>query len=1174
MSAARFDNKPLSPFANRELIKTFLSLVVLGFAFAALFPGEVSAQFGKNKVQYKKFDWQVLKSEHFDIYFYGKERPMVLDAAKISERAYLRYSKMLNFKPKRRIPLMLYASHSDFSQTNILAGEIDEGLAGVNEFLKKRVILPFTGSWKDFEHTLTHELAHAFQIDVIWGDITPMYNPFSFMPPLWFIEGMVEQLSLDGMTPYTEMWLRDAALSGYLMTLEELNYMPDLRSYRFGHSFWYFIAQRYGNKKIGEILQKTPLFGNLDGAFKSSVGANLKTLGQQWNEDVRKTYLPQVVNFSKPEDFSRRLTDHTTDGSNYNVTPALNSTGEKIAFISNKSGYTDIWLASAIDGSNAKKIVEGQRSPDFESFRFLYTSLDWSPDDRFLTFVAKSGEEDAIYVYALFKKEVIEQFKFGLDGILTPSFSPDGEKIVFSGIDGGESNLYLVDIKTGKLTQLTADKYTQRDPVFSPDGKKIAFTTEYGPGTDLEKLIFSDYRIGILDLETGKYSILPNSLGDNISPQWSPDGDKLAYVSVRTGIQNIFYHDFADGQEYQVTDVLTGITGATEISPCISWSSSSGRLAFSAFFNAGWDIFVINSPERQAKIWKPDTTETFTYETVHLKARKALFKHLEEQEQLNSQFAKALSNINFPKEKEPLEKHPPFTPILESSQMKLAAKVLAGKGEKSDLETASQLQLTADTLKLPLPEDTVPAQAAKLEVAAFPGENPEETPPGAPADTLSAQAIMAGDSLDLKAFYKEDTAVALLDSAAAGADSLKVSQSDSLPSVSFDFDVPKEKIPMPDTTSFTFGKYKAKFSTDYVTGYGGYQNNLGISGGVLLSLSDQLGNRNILLGANIYGNIQDSDLMFQYINLKGRTDYGFFVTQFRDVYYLSTLRSGEEYLANIWRGGGVIFSRPFNRFRRIEWGLAVYSISQKTFEMSFYQYYYFPDLREHNVQKYGTDIFGGPQVALVFDNTAFGNTGPVDGSRYRLSAEQYLGDLSYTELIADWRQYWLLWRRVTFALRGIGATRLGRNPQVLYIGGPYTFRGAGYGDLWGTNLILGNMELRFPLIEHLVMGWPLPIYLRGIGGVFFMDIAGAWFKDEVFQPFTAQRSKFFRLQDAQAAYGFGIRINFGYTILRFDFAKSFDHYANNYYSFGNQVYESEELIKGRRRNFFSIGTDF
>jgi len=998
---------------KRAACSNFAAALILGVGILLNPVSEVYAQFGKNKVQYKNFDWQVLKTEHFDIYFYEKERPMVLEAARLSERAYLRYSKMLNFKPSRRIPLILYASQSDFSQTNILPGEIGEGVGGVNEFLKKRVLLPFTGSWKDFEHVLTHELAHAFQIDILWKESTPVSNPLAFMPPLWFIEGMVEQLSISGMNSNTEMWLRDAALSGYLMTLEELNYMPDLRAYRFGHSFWYFIAQRYGNKKIGEILQKTSLFGNVSGAFKSSLGADMKTLGKQWNEDIRKTYLPQIVKYEKPEDFARRLTDHSKDGSNYNVTPALNSTGETLAYISNKSGYVDIWSASAIDGRHSRKLVEGQRSPDFESFRFLYTSLDWSPYDRYLTFVAKSGPEDAVYVYNFFQKKVTHKFNFGLDGILTPNFSPDGKKIVFSGIDGGRSNLYEVEIETGKLTQLTDDRYTQRDPDYSPDGKKIAFTTEYGPGTDLDRLVFSDYR--------------------------------------------------------------------------------------------GWDIFVINNPKRQAKLWVPDTSRTFDFETVHLNATKERLERLKQQlrVQARKRGETQLALEHEERVKTDSELHAAESASFISDHLASAPGYPPVKSDSSDLPGLGKTRV-ADRIS-------------------------ESTPVSDSDDkSLAPELLEKIDSLAQDTFHPEEDLPQ-----EAPSDSLLVTRVDTLPAISFEFDVPKEKIPLADTATFSFSRYKPRFSTDYVSSFGGYAGNLGVSGGVFVSFSDQLGNHNIQVGANIYGKIQDSDLLFSYINLKGRTDKGFFVSQFRNAYYLSSTSSSANAFVYIWRGAGVIFSRPFNRFRRIEYGLSAYSVSEKSIQIGWDPYFSFRPPQEITLQEYGTNYFAGPQAALVFDNTAYSFTGPVDGSRYRISAQHFFGELSYSEVIADWRKYWLFWKRVTIALRGIGAMRWGNDPQLFYIGGPYTFRGAWYGDLRGTNLLLGNAELRFPLIDYLVMGWPLPIFLRGIGGVLFFDIAGAWLNNEAFQPFTSQRAKLLRLKDAQAAYGFGIRMNIGYLVLRF-----------------------------------------
>ena len=1156
-------------------LKSFLlSAIILSSILIACYSSPAYAQFGKNKVQYRDFDWKVLKTEHFDVYFYEKERPMVVDAARIAERAYTQYSHMLNFEHRRKIPLILYASQSDFQQTNVLPGDISEGIAGVNEFLKRRMVMPFTGSWKDMEHTLTHELAHAFQIDIIWGEGAPVANPFAYSPPLWFIEGMVEELSLGKMTTDTEMWLRDAALAGYLMTLEELSYMPDLRAYRFGHSFWYYIDRKYGSRKIGEILQKTPFFGNVDRAFKSALGADLKTLGNQWHEDIRKTYLPMIVSHSKPEDFSRALTKSEGGGGNYNVTPALDPTGQKLAFISNRSGYIDIWTASAIDGEDRKKLVEGQRNPDFESFRFLYTSLDWSPDGRYITFVAKSGPVEAVYVMATFNENVVHKFKYDeLDGVLSPSFSPDGKKIVFSGIKGGASNLFEIEIETGKLTQLTDDRYTQREPTYSPDGKTIAFTTERGPGTDLNKLIFSDYRIGLLEVGSGEYTTLPNSFGDNHSPQWSPEGTKLAYVSNRTGIPNIFYHDFSDGKEYQVTDILTGVTGPTENSPCLSWSEGSGRLAYSAFYEGAWNIYVINSPEIDASLWLPDTTLDFEINTVHMRSNEERIQTLKEELREQADTVRVAEG----KQKSEIQDNngkktnaPAIAPLADYTAVASELEVpdqwiellrndpiaFDTLGYADSLETLDAIAVAvADSLEAldALAEEVVDSLKALDSVNAL--------------ENVSADSSMAQDSLS-----EVMSATAMLDSTES-TDSSTVAKVDTLPSISFEFNEKREDIPLPDTTLFKFGKYKLDFSVDYVSGYGGYQGNIGFNGGAMVSLSDELGNHNMLLGANFYSKIQDSDVMFQYTNLEGRTDVSYFVSQFRDVYYLSSVASSDEYFANIWRSAGVFISRPFDRFRRLELGLTGYSVSQKTFEISFYDIYYYNQYVERNTEDLGTYFFGGPRIAYVFDNTAYGYTGPVDGTRYRLSFQYLLGDLQYGEAILDARKYWYLWRYMTFAVRGIAGSRFGESPQIFYIGGPYTYRGAGYGDLRGHNIVLGNAELRFPLIHFLYLGFP-PVALRGIMGSLFFDVAGAWRNDEGFQPFTTRGAKWFNLRDMQAAYGFGIRTNLGFLIFRYDIAQNLDHYETRYYQFDNRIYETSEKVEGRRRYFFSIGSDF
>src|SRR3989338_5982712 len=139
---------------------------ILLLSFLGLVTGRATnAQyFGQNKVQYRKLNFSVAQTEHFDIYYHAAEREAALDAAHMAERAYARLARVLNHQYRERQPLILYASHTEFQQNNVT--DIGEGTGGVTEPFRHRILLPFTGAYADFEHVLQHEIVHQFQFDV------------------------------------------------------------------------------------------------------------------------------------------------------------------------------------------------------------------------------------------------------------------------------------------------------------------------------------------------------------------------------------------------------------------------------------------------------------------------------------------------------------------------------------------------------------------------------------------------------------------------------------------------------------------------------------------------------------------------------------------------------------------------------------------------------------------------------------------------------------------------------------------------------------------------------------------------------------------------------------------------------------------------------------------------
>src|SRR5919112_3482909 len=481
--------------------------------FFLLAPGLLSAQyFGRNKVQYSSFDFKVIQTEHFDVYYYEQERVASMDAARMAERGYARLSKILNHAFRERKPIILYASHSDFQQTNALGGQgPGEGTGGVTDFQRNRAVQPFTGSYAEFEHVLQHEMVHQFQYDT-WsrgragGGLATL---IAINPPLWFAEGMAEYLSSGPVHSETAMWLRDASLEGKLPTIEQMTLDPyTYFPYRFGHALWSYIGERWGDEAVGAILKAT-LSGGIDGAFRRTIGLTLDQLSTQWRDAVLKKYLPEIGTRPKARAVAQALlTEKRSDGT-LHLAPALSPDGSQVAYFSEKDFYSvDLYLADGRTGKVKRRILKSNVSSNYETYRFINSQANWSSDGKYLAFAAKRGPRDEIVIVDVKRNKQVGRIEVKLSGITTPSWSPDGQRLVFTGYDGGVSDLFVVGRGGKNLQRLTEDKYADLHPVWSPDGKSIAFTTDRGPETDFQTLAFGNFRIAVYDVERRSSRVL------------------------------------------------------------------------------------------------------------------------------------------------------------------------------------------------------------------------------------------------------------------------------------------------------------------------------------------------------------------------------------------------------------------------------------------------------------------------------------------------------------------------------------------------------------------------------------------------------------------------------------------------------------------------------------------
>ena len=317
---------------------------------------QMGQYFGQNQVQYRKFRWQILRTPHFDVHYYPELEEVARYTGQMAERSYERLRRVFGHEFRERKPIIIWGSRNEFAQNNVI-GDAGEGTLGVTDALRQRNMFFFAGDMRQSEHTLTHEMVHVFQYDIFARGRAGagLQDLGRVQPPLWFMEGMAEYVTNGPGHNATEAVMRDAALNGRIPSVQQMTQRPDLFfPYRFGESFWEYVAGRWGDEVIGEIMTASVSLG-VDRAFRRYTGTDLEELGEEWKEHVQNSFLPGIAQLERPRRVAQpMLTQRRTGGLvNVYVAPALSPDGRNIAFISLGSllraeVFLDLYLANFI----------------------------------------------------------------------------------------------------------------------------------------------------------------------------------------------------------------------------------------------------------------------------------------------------------------------------------------------------------------------------------------------------------------------------------------------------------------------------------------------------------------------------------------------------------------------------------------------------------------------------------------------------------------------------------------------------------------------------------------------------------------------------------------------------------------------------------------------------------
>ena len=1084
---------------KRLLSISFFILVSLSSVFG---------QFGKNKVQYEEYDWVFIQTKHFDIYFDSKSTTIAEFTAAAAEDAIAHLIKDMDFLINNRISLIVYDSHNDFQETNTTDSYLSQGIGGFTEPFKNRVVFPFEGDYHKFRHVIHHEMVHAVIQDMLFGGNLQnrVKSNISLNLPLWFHEGLAEFLST-GWETNTDMFIRDAIINEYL---PEINRLSGYFAYRGGQSVFRYIADTYGREKIGELLHKIKDLGNLERALKSAIGLDLKQLNNRWKKSLKREFWPEISEMKDPEEIAKRLTDNEKDGGFYNTSPSMSPQGDKIAFISDRDIYLNLFIMNSLNGKVIKKISNFARQYDLEELNVLFPSVTWAPDNIRLAISKKGAGKDIVEIIDTEEEDYYE-LPFQLDGIETTSWSPDGKFLAFIGHNSQQSDIYIWDFEKEKLTNLTDDIFTDQTPSWSPDSKKIFFTSDRGDILELDSLENKDFfmfnhdftqrDIYSVSLDSGKIERITDwELSMERFPVISNDGKSMLFTSDFNGIENLYkkrivltekdtVDSVTDLPAYPLTNSLNGITQ-------ISASSDRKKLVFTTLFKPGYNIFLINNPFMIQPVADELPLTDYMYSLLH------------------------------PEEFE-IKKDSTFRKINLDSLGTVSVKdtvIYTGK----------------DSSEIPL--DSLKTTAEKEDgFSIFSGQVVSES------DTIRTEKVDYSDYV-----FGQDSETPVRKNSVR--DSLKL------------FDEKLDK-----NGNYLVHNYKVDFSPDMINASATISTYYGLLGSTYLSFSDMLGNHRLIGVTGFQIDLKNSDYGLAYYYLAKRINYGveFFHTA-RFVFLYGAEKQELYRYSNM--NAAVSASYPLSSYYRIDASLTYMHVKSENLDNYLVPntttIYIVPMLSfVHDNVMWG---YTSPIQGTRYNITVFGNPGVTGAGQsfYSITWDlrryfRFFYDNSFVFRISGGysggpnpQRFFLggvdNWINRTFAT---GTIPIYSPADFAFLSPALPLRGYNYSEQIGSKYVLMNLELRLPVIRYLLTG-PLPLLFQNVIGTAFLDVGTAWNEDRNLKLFAKGESGSLLTDQLLLGMGIGFRANFIF-LWRFDWG-----WPYNFNRFGKAKF------------YLSMGLDF
>src|SRR3954467_13121522 len=564
--------------------------------------------YGKNRIRYNDFKWRIYNTDHFEIYFYPDVEPQLERVTSYAESAYQQVSSDLKHDLAFKVPLVLYKTQSEFQQQNIEPGELPEGVLAFAEPYRDRMVLPIDEPSDALYRLITHELTHIFEFDII---------PRSLLHrslPLWVDEGLSDYMT-GYWQPFDLMSVRDAAIADIVPSMSDFEgqaFVDGRLPYNLGHAAFEFIESRWGKEGLRQFLfaLRKAVIGGGESAYEEAFRLKPEEFDEQFDKYLKDRFKP-FRDKERPADYGKDLAPKrgkTPYSVVVSIEPSPSGDLMAVAAGNRKDQELDVVLMSTKDGKVIRNLTSGVKHNHGKEyiatpggFRNNAVSwMSWAPAGDRIAYFARTEKNKTLIMQNVVTKKIETRIELkSVDGPESPDVSPDGKEVAFAAMRGAIADIFIVNLETKEIRNITNDAFGDYAPTYAPDGKSIIFLARVSGNDKL-------FRI---DLASGKKTQITFGTHDDGGAQFM-DADTIVFPSTATdpnqpidpevarngNIYNIwtlhFDKDGKPGELKQYTDTLTG-----NVSPIILRDQKPAKIAFVTYYKGAYGIHTLPREE-------------------------------------------------------------------------------------------------------------------------------------------------------------------------------------------------------------------------------------------------------------------------------------------------------------------------------------------------------------------------------------------------------------------------------------------------------------------------------------------------------------------------------------------------------------------------------------------------